>query len=171
MDVHRVREQIPACQRMTYLNSGWSGPVPTGVVQAVEDRLEYESYEGPTSPPVYQSGREIQKGARNAAASLLNVSSDEITLTQCTTDGLNVVLNGLSWSEGDEVITFGLEHSSVLVPAYFLQQRHGVRLKVLELHPATRTKTFSAGLLKPSLIAPGCSSLAIFSTRAAFKCP
>ena len=135
MDVHRVREQIPACQRMTYLNSGWSGPVPKGVVEAVKDRLEYESYEGPTSPPVYQSGREIQKGARNAAASLLNVSSDEITLTQCTTDGLNVVLNGLSWSEGDEVITFGLEHSSVLVPAYFLQQRHGVRLKVLELQP------------------------------------
>ena len=136
MDVHRIREQIPACQKITYLNSGWSGPVPTGVVEAVKDRLEYESYEGPTSPPVYQSGREVQQGARNAVASLLNVSSDEITLTQCTTDGLNVVLNGLNWTEEDEVITFGLEHSSVLVPAYFLQQRYGVKLKVLELNPS-----------------------------------
>ena len=73
--------------------------------------------------------------ARDAAASLLNVTTEEITLTQCTTDGLNIVVNGLTWSEGDEVITFGLEHSSVLVPSYHLQERHGVRIRVLGLHP------------------------------------
>ena len=135
MDVQRIREQIPACQKMVYLNTGWDGPSPKSVVQAVTDRVEYESYNGPTSPPVYQSGREIQQKARERAAALLNVSPQEIVLTQCTTDGLNLVVNGLDWREGDEVITFGLEHSSVLIPAYLLPGRHGVRLKVLDLSP------------------------------------
>ncbi len=134
VDVERVREQIPGCRSAIYMNTGWSGPSPKGVVEAMKDRLEYESYEGPTSPPVYESGRVIQQEARAAVASLLNVSSHEVILTQCTTDGLNMALNGLSWSEGDEVITFGLEHSSVLVPAYRLQER-GVRVKALPLQP------------------------------------
>ena len=135
MDFQQIRQQIPAAQKMTYLNTGWDGPSPKSVVQAVKDRVEYESFNGPTSPPVYQSGREIQQNAKASAASLLNVSPDEIILTQCTTDGLNLVLNGLDWKEGDEVITFGLEHSSVLIPAYLLPQRFGVRLKVLDLNP------------------------------------
>ena len=100
MDVQWIREQIPACQRMVYLNTGWDGPSPKSVVQAVKDRVEYESYNGPTSPPVYQSGREIQQKAREGAADLLNVSPQEIVLTQSTTDGLNLVLNGLDWAEG-----------------------------------------------------------------------
>ena len=135
MDVQSIRQQIPATQKMVYLNTGWDGPSPKSVVQAVTDRVEYESFNGPTSPPVYQSGREIQQNAKDAAASLLNVSPDEIVLTQCTTDGLNLVLNGLDWNEGDEVITFGLEHSSVLIPTYLLPGRFGVNLKVLDLNP------------------------------------
>ena len=135
MDVQSIREQIPATDKMVYLNTGWDGPSPKSVVKAVQDRVAYESFNGPTSPPVYQSGREVQQQAREAAASLLNVSPGEIVLTQCTTDGLNLVLNGLDWKEGDEVITFGLEHSSVLIPTYLLPGRHGVRLKVLDLSP------------------------------------
>ncbi len=135
MDVQRLRKQIPATQNMVYLNTGWDGPSPKSVVQAVQDRVEYESFNGPTSPPVYQSGRDIHQQAKESAASLLNVSPEEIVPTQCTTDGLNLVLNGLDWKEGDEVITFGLEHSSVLIPAYMLPARHGVRLRVLDLNP------------------------------------
>ena len=136
MDVDLIRSQIPACQRMVYMNTGWSGPSPRCVVEAVGERLEYESYEGPTSKPVYESGNAILQKTREAVASLLKVSAEEIALTQSTTDGLNMVVNGLSWQPGDEVITFGLEHSSVLIPAYHLQERHGVRVKVLSLHPS-----------------------------------
>ena len=136
MDIGHIREQIPTCQKMTYMNTGWSGPSPKSVVEAMTRRMEYESYEGPTSPPVYQSGKEIQQSAVEAAASLLNVSPQEVCITQNTTDGLNTALNGLPWEEGDEVITFSLEHGSVLAPAYYLQRSHGVRVVVLPLGPA-----------------------------------
>lgn len=136
MDVEQIRGQIPTCQRMIYMNTGWSGPSPRTVVEAVGERLEYENYEGPTSKPVYESGNALRQTARECAASLLNVSVDEIALTQCTTDGLNTVINGLPWAQGDEVITFGIEHSSVLLPAYHLKERHGVKVKVLPLGPS-----------------------------------
>ena len=136
MDIGRIRAQIPTCQKMTYMNTGWSGPSPVSVVEAIARRLEHESYEGPTSPPVRQSGREIQQSAIAAAALLLNVSPQEVCITQNTTDGLNTALNGLPWEEGDEVITFSLEHSSVLVPAYYLQRSRGVKVIVLPLEPA-----------------------------------
>ena len=136
MDVEAIRAQIPACQRTIYMNTGWSGPSPTSVVEVIKERLEYESYEGPTTRAMLDSGRALQLQARQAAADLLHVSAEEIVLTQNTTDGLNLVLNGLEWREGDEIITCGLEHGSVLVPAYFLQHRYGVRVNVLAMAPA-----------------------------------
>ena len=135
MDLDSVRQEMPVCSTTIYLNTGWSGPSPISVVEAVKERIEYENRLGPTSPPAYQSGKEIQQIAKDSVASLLNVLPEEITLTQCTTDGLNTVLNGIDWNPGDEVITFGLEHSSVLIPAYHLQDRHGVTLRILDLQP------------------------------------
>ena len=72
---------------------------------------------------------------RGAIAKLINATPEEISLTQNTTEGLNVVTNGIDWRQGDEIITCNLEHASVLVPAYFQQQRHGVQVKVVELDP------------------------------------
>ena len=133
MDVTQLRQQIPACQQMIYMNTGWSGPSPVRVVEAIKTRLEYESYQGPTSREVQESGRRLQHEAEEAAASLLNGSSEEICLTESTTEGLNIVISGLPWRRGDEVVTCDLEHSSVLVPAYYLQRRHGVVVRVAHI--------------------------------------
>ena len=135
MDLERIREQIPACQRTTYVNTGWSGPSPLPVVNAIKNRLDYDMTEGPTSPEVYQSGREIQVKLKEAVAGLLNASPEEICLTKNTTEGLNMVINGLSWQPGDEIITCDLEHSSVLIPSYYQQHRHGAVVKVLHFEP------------------------------------
>ena len=135
MDVARLREQIPTCQRMTYVNTGWSGPTPMPVVEAVKKRLEYESYEGPTSQPVLDSSHEIKDQAKQSIAQLLNVTAEEIGLTQNTTEGLNIVLSGFPWEDGDEIITFDIEHSSVMIPCLYAQKRRGVQVKVVSLSP------------------------------------
>lgn len=118
---------------MTYLNTGWAGPTPTPVVEAVKARLEYESQNGPTSTEVRDSGREIARLSREAVAALLNAATEEVLLTQNTTEGLGIVANGLSWSEGDEIITFGLEHAAALFASYRIQQRWGARVKRLDI--------------------------------------
>ncbi len=132
MDVLKIREQLPVCQQMTYVNTGWSGPSPVSVVNAIKERLDFEMTQGPTSPEVYQSGRDIQAKTKEAMAALINASVDEVCVTRNTTEGLNIVMNGLSWEEGDEIITCDLEHSSVLIPSYYQQHRHGAVVKVLQ---------------------------------------
>ena len=133
MEINRIREQIPVCQKLVYVNTGWSGPSPVVVVEAIKARLDYEMGQGPATPEVLDSGREIEDQARRAVANLLNATPEEICLTKNTTEGINIVINGLTWSQGDEIITCSLEHSSVLVPSYFQQWRHGALVKVVPL--------------------------------------
>ena len=135
VDVEKLRAQIPACQRVVYLNSGWSGPSPRRVLDAITERLEYESALGPTTAEVVAAKQQLQEETTAEAAALLNASPDEVFLTQNTTEGINIVLSGLPWREGDEIVTCDLEHSSVLVPAYHLQSR-GVRVRVVHVEPA-----------------------------------
>ena len=135
MDVGALRKKIPTTQDMTYLNTGWSGPSPASVVEAIKERLDYESYNGPTTPEVMDSGKRVDLQTREAVARLLGVSADEILLTANTTTGLNIVLNGLPWQDGDEIITCNLEHASILLPSYHLRESRGVVTRVLQLEP------------------------------------
>ena len=125
MDIEKLRSQIPVTQNVVYMNTGWSGPSPTPVIDAIIKRLEIESTLGPASPQVLESGRATRQNLREALATFLGVSPLELTLTQNTTEGQNIVMNGLDWKPGDEIITFSLEHNSVLVPCYYLERRHG----------------------------------------------
>lgn len=135
MDQQAIRKAIPATGNVVYMNTGWSGPSPSTVVEAISARLQEESALGPASPTVLTSGRELRQGLRQSLAAFLNVSAEELALTQNTTEGQNMVINGLAWQPGDEVITFSLEHNSVLVPCYYLERRHGTVTRVLPLAP------------------------------------
>jgi L-cysteine/cystine lyase len=104
-------------------------------MERIWEWLAYENNEGPTSRPVIEQHRQLLRHARSTVAGLINAVPEEISLTQNTTEGLNLVLNGIDWHQGDEVVTCDLEHPSVLIPAYFLRQRHGVKVKVVEIPP------------------------------------
>jgi len=133
MDVAGLRAQIPVTQRLIYMNTGWSGPSPRPVVEAIIRQLELEAQEGPTARPVLEEKMGLFQRARQALARLLGADPLEIALTQNTTQGINIVLTGLPWSPGDEVVTCDLEHSSLLIPLYYLRRRQGVTLRIVSL--------------------------------------
>jgi len=135
MDVESFRQRIPVCQRMAYLNTGMSGPSPVPVVDAIKKRLDYEMEEGLGNPDVVEGTRALRDAARRCVASFLNASPEEICITKNTTDGLNMVLNGLPWQPGDEIVTCDLEHSSVIVPSYFKQRQSGVVMNMVSMAP------------------------------------
>jgi L-cysteine/cystine lyase len=135
LDIGQIRSEIPVVGLMTYLNTGWSGPSPTYVVEAIEKRLRYESYSGPTTTEVLESGIAIRNRSKEAVARLFNATPEEILLTENTTEGLNVVLNGLRFDAGDEVIICDLEHPSVLLPAYNLRANRDVSVKIVSPGP------------------------------------
>ena len=133
MDVKKIRSLMPNINDMTYLNTGWSGPSPTYVVDAIKSRLEIESFNGPTSPEILESGQKIMSDSKMLVSKLFNCMPEEVVLTDNTTDGINLILNGLPWKPGDEVVLCDLEHPSVLLPAYNLQSSKGVRLRMVSI--------------------------------------
>ena len=135
MNIPDLRQEIPVLQNLTYLNTGWSGPPPRRAADALQQRIALELEQGPTAPEVYESGRQIQEQARAAAARILGADPDETLITRNTTEGLNIILSGLNWQPGDEILTCNLEHSSVLSPSWHLSQRYGVKTRVLDIAP------------------------------------
>jgi L-cysteine/cystine lyase len=134
LDVAKVRPEIPALRKTVYLNSGFSGPSPQVVLDTIQQELLFESEEGPTAPPVMARHRENRQKAQEAEARLLNATLEEIVLTNNTTHGINIVLNGMSWGPEDEVVTCDLEHGSILVPALYLKRNYGVTVRIVRLN-------------------------------------
>ena len=139
--MQKLRDEIPVLANMTYLNTGWSGPPPRRVAQALKDRIDLELYQGPTTRQVYESGREVQARARRAAARLFNADTEDVLVTRNTTEGLNIVLSGLDWQAGEEIITCNLEHSSVLYTGLATAKRHDLRVRVVDLDPHDSRET------------------------------
>lgn len=141
MDVQKLREEIPVLANATYLNTGWSGPPPQRVAQALKDRIDLELNEGPTSRPVQEQGRETQAQARQAAARLFNADVEDVLVTRNTTEGLNIVLSGMDWQAGDEIITCNLEHGSVLLTSLATAKRYDLKVRVVDLDPHDSRET------------------------------
>ena len=126
-----LRQQTPVLREYAYLNTGWSGPLSAPVVEAMRRWLELELDHGPTTRRVMADRIELGGRMREVTAQLLGADADEIAITGNTTEGLNIVTNGLDLGPGDGVVTTSVEHSSGIVPAYYLRERRGVELEIV----------------------------------------
>jgi L-cysteine/cystine lyase len=141
LDIENVRAQIPAVHDRIYLNTGWSGPLSRPASDAIARFLEIETVDGPTTPHVFSQRAAILDGAAHSIAKLINADPDEVVIRQSTTDGLNIVLNGLRFQEGDEIVTSSYEHASVIVPLYYLRDRFGVVPKFVDIDTQDSSET------------------------------
>ena len=126
MDFQDLREDITAARQMTYLNTGWAGPSPGRVLARMAAVAQGESAAGPAGPGGLAVTRPIAAEAAAAAARLLGAGEDEVALTHGTTEGVNIVLHGLDWTPGEELVTAELEHPALAHAAAVLEQRRGV---------------------------------------------
>ena len=147
MDIDEIRSQIPVLAHTAYMNTGWSGPAPRRVAQAMKDRIDLELEQGTTTSGVYEAGKEIQEQAQAAVARIFNASIDEVMVTRNTTEGLNIVLSGLDWQQGDEIIICDMEHGSVIAPAQLIGQRYGVAVKVVDLEVNDSSETIATKIV------------------------
>jgi selenocysteine lyase/cysteine desulfurase len=149
-DWQEVRRDIPALQHTTHLNAGGFPPALKPVTDEVLRLFRLMEQESLYSPPVWKEMHEGMEKARRRVAHLLNAEPEEIALTENVSHGANIVANGLSWKEGDEVIYTDNEHSSGTLPWLNLARRWGVKLRVLEISfdPEETLERFEA-LLSP----------------------
>ncbi|MCU1497533.1 MAG: class aminotransferase [Acidimicrobiales bacterium] len=121
------RDQFPVADRYQYLDHARVAAPPTVVAHALARDASAATMLGSTSLAARAARVE---GVREACASLLGSSADDITFVRNTTEGLGLVANGLSWLPRDEVLVIEGDHPLTVGPWAALADQ-GVALRVV----------------------------------------
>jgi L-cysteine/cystine lyase len=121
-----VRRGLPAAEMYAYLNAGTFGPTPRSSYAAIADELGSELWRGRIGSASFVRYVEHMNAARAAFAEVLSSAPERIALTHSTTGAVNLALGGLTWSEGDEIVTTDAEHPGLDEPLDELARRFGV---------------------------------------------
>jgi selenocysteine lyase/cysteine desulfurase len=119
------REQMPVARKWAYFDHAAVAPLPEPVRQAMLSWTNSMSETGVADWPRFRKTVEI---ARKHAAELLNAQPAEIALIHSTTEGINLVAEGVPWKPGDNVVTLASEFPSNLYPWMNLRDR-GVEVR------------------------------------------
>jgi selenocysteine lyase/cysteine desulfurase len=132
MEEARIREAFPILQEVIYLNVGTYGLMPEPALAEFQTlQAEFER-SGVASNGDFS--RKVE-ATRQRVASLIGAQPEEIAFTRNATDGINLVLAGMDWQAGDEIITTDEEHAAMLHPLLYLQCTKGLRLKPVAVSP------------------------------------
>jgi L-cysteine/cystine lyase len=127
-----VRSGMPSARRAVYLNAGTWGPLPTRAADAMRARVDDVERIGRIGSRGYEEFGRIRDDARAAFAEAVRSDPERIALTHSTSGGLNLVLGGLPFAQGDEIVTTDNEHAGLLEPLAALGRRYGVEVRVAE---------------------------------------
>lgn len=93
-----------------YLNNASVSLMPSQSIEAMKDFLISYNSLGPDSINSEPFITEKLRNVRKIIAKIINCQPEEIILTQSTTDGINIVANGISFEQNSNIIIRGLSH-------------------------------------------------------------
>ena len=180
MNIAEIREQIPGLRFGVYLNTGGVGQAPASVSQAVTAGYQLMA-DGRLSPiDWYEAMSKAASEIPAKIADFFGADSTEIALTMSTGDGFGMVLGGLRWEPGDEVLITSEEHPVPLQAVQGLADREGAVIKEVELDrdkdvilerveraitPRTRLICFSHGTTDSGTLLPAEEICALARAR------
>jgi selenocysteine lyase/cysteine desulfurase len=121
---------------LTYLNTAAMGPTSRHVLERTMEAW-YELESNPTAKgytgyaedsPIWTAERVPQQGA-----TLLGCHPEEMTVTRSTTEGMNVIAEGLGLGRGDRVLSSDQEHEGGTVCWQYSARRHGAVLDTVQV--------------------------------------
>ena len=127
-----IREHFPLTKERTYLNTGGLGASPYVSIAALKNKIDELEFISETG-----HNHKLWQSVKKKAATILGCDSEEIVYTRNTTEGVNIVCNGLQLKKGDEIITSSHEHVGNTIAWLARQKRDGIKIKVFE--PATES--------------------------------
>jgi L-cysteine/cystine lyase len=128
-DVESVRQDMPSVRASAYFNAGTFGPLPRAADDAMRAHMNASFERGRTRLDDWFL---LQEEARRAFARTLFAHVDAVALMHCTTDAINTVISGLTFDDGDEIVTTTDEHPGVTAPLEELARRHRIAVHVVE---------------------------------------
>jgi len=135
LDVEKIRRDFPILQTgVIYMDSAASSLTPEPVLEKMMEF--YHRYRANVDRGIHQlsqkASEEYELAHRKAAQFINAKSEEEIVITRNTTEGLNIVANGLKWKKGDKVVTTLMDHHSNFIIWQRVRQRHGVKLEAIK---------------------------------------
>ncbi len=109
-----LRAQYPVLERLAYLNAGTFGPLARATLDAVTACLRRDGAVGRTGKEYFDEMLALRTSVRAKLAAVVGVPAERVALTVSTTEGVNLVLNGLGLGTEDEVVTTDTEHFGLI---------------------------------------------------------
>ncbi|MCH7595389.1 MAG: aminotransferase class V-fold PLP-dependent enzyme [Planctomycetes bacterium] len=126
MDWEALREEFPITRNYNFQNHAAVAPMCRRAVQAIQRYLQHSEEFGYLEGGFYKHADVV----RGQIAQLINADSDEVTFCKNTSEGLSMVANGLSWNNGDNVVTANVEFPANMYPWLALRSR-GVQVRMV----------------------------------------
>jgi L-cysteine/cystine lyase len=118
MNFDEARALFPVLERIAYLNAGTFGPLAQPTVEVVTDQVRHDLEHGRSGKPFVDEMNRHRASLRGLIAGLLGAEPEQVSLTNSTTDGCNIVLAGLGLGPEDEVVTTDTEHFGLVGPVF-----------------------------------------------------
>jgi selenocysteine lyase/cysteine desulfurase len=134
---------LPFTRHCIYMNTGHACSPPLSVLQLIKATLEQESYVGAASNNGLTLAKDVDEHARRTIGDFVGVNFNDLQITHSTREGVNIILYGLKWQPGDELLICDLEHASISIPAKVLAHRYGVRV----IQPKLNTQEAESSIL------------------------
>lgn len=126
MTIGSIRDDFPMLAHCTYLNCGGIAPLSTEVGAELLRVPQAVIAEGPARLLAHDEDFLGIETARATLADFVGADPDEIAFTTQFSTAVNIVISGLSWASGDEVIVTDQEHPALLIPLMNAVKRHGL---------------------------------------------
>ncbi len=123
-----ISEDFPKSDKI-YLNNASVSLMPLQSIEAMKEFLISYNSIGPDSKDSEPFISEKLKNVRKIISKIISCQPDEVVLTQSTTDGINIVANGLSFNEKSNIIIRGMghEHHSNFYPWLKLKEKISIK--------------------------------------------
>ena len=120
------RHLFPGLADKTYFNFGGQGILPRPAYQAILDLYGDLEKNGPFSIAANQQIQALNAQLRSTLAAVFEVDAATITLTDNVTTGCDIVLWGIDWQPGDEILLTDCEHPGIIAIVQAIGDRFGV---------------------------------------------
>ena len=131
-DIYSIRRDFPVLNEVIYLDNAATSQTPRQSVEAMNEFFfTYAGNYGRGAHRLARKTTERFEMAREIVANFFSAKADKVIFTKNTTEGINIVANGLEWVSGDRIITSIIEHHSNYLPWVALR-KCGVELDLIE---------------------------------------
>lgn len=120
------RQQFPGLGNKTYFNFGGQGILPQGALAAIVEAYGFLEENGPFSLVANQYAHQLTADLRRTLAEAFNVAPPTMTITDSVTTGCDIVLWGMDWHRGDEILLTDCEHPGIIAIVQAIAARFGI---------------------------------------------